>query len=386
MPEQPLPPFPISPLRSETKVRELGFVAVGLEPQQDQSGRPAGSEQAEGAASGQLAPPAVTETPAPTDAPLPSNIGDDDPYLRRVVQLLADGYAGVILTGPPGTSKSYYAEQIAAKLADRDPYRVRFIQFHASYQYEDFVEGYVPRRDATGFELLPKHLLEMAARAADDVDGKTYVLVIDELSRCDPARVFGEVLTYVERSRRGKRFALASGTIGSIPENLVFLATMNPEDRGVDEVDAALERRFAKIAMDPDREFLRQILTNNGVETGLKERITQFFVRLENRGRSTPACRIGHAYFTSIRDEDSLRRLWDNQLRFYFQKALVLDRDNYRAIEDDFNRTFPAPTPPTGGGGSPGVDDEPEAGESSTVGNDEGADRTAIIPPPGDAA
>jgi len=104
-------------------------------------------------------------------------------------QLLADGYAGVILTGPPGTSKSYYAEQIAAKLTDRDPYRVRFIQFHASYQYEDFVEGYVPRRDATGFILQPKHLLEMAARAADDVDGKTYVLVIDELSRCDPARV-----------------------------------------------------------------------------------------------------------------------------------------------------------------------------------------------------
>jgi len=111
-------------------------------------------------------------------ARLPCEIGDADTLLLKVQELI-DDYAGVIFTGSPGTSKSWYAAQIAAKLADLDPARVRFVQFHASYQYEDFIEGYVPKRDGSGFVLVGKHLLEMC-EVARRYPGQMCIIVVDE--------------------------------------------------------------------------------------------------------------------------------------------------------------------------------------------------------------
>lgn len=266
---------------------------------------------------------------------LPSAIEDDNALLSQVKQLLEDGFAGIIFTGPPGTGKSWYAAQIAAKLADGDPERVRFIQFHASYQYEDFVEGYVPQ-EGGGFRLEPKHLLDMC-RKAMEAEGEPCVLVIDELSRSDPGRVFGEALTYMESTRRGMEFRLASGKVTSIPENLVFLTTMNPMDRGVDEVDAALERRFAKIAMDPDRSELQRFLDENGMAEDLRNRVLTFFDHLQ--AHDNPYCKVGHAYFRAVGNEDELRRLWDHQLRFHMEKAFRLDHAGLRAVSGRWHNT-----------------------------------------------
>ena len=257
---------------------------------------------------------------APTVAPLDCEIEDDDPRLIEVRELLDDNYAGVIFTGPPGTSKSWYAEQIAAKLVDLDPTRARFIQFHPSYQYEDFVEGYIPL-EGGGFKMVDKHLLEMCD-VAKNANGKLCVLVIEELSRSDPGRVFGEALSYIEMTKRGKLFRLASGREISIPPNLIILATMNPFDRSVDDVDTAFERRFAKIAMDPDRDKLKEFLSDNGMDPTLSARVLMFFDRLlKNKNVQS---HVGHAYFRSVRNEDGLRRLWNNQLRFHFEKAFRL--------------------------------------------------------------
>ena len=303
-----------SGLRSQNKVRGLNAEALGLVP---------------------------TDVPIGPEEPLRDYIPDDHPLLLKVNQLLADGYAGVIFTGPPGTSKTYFCEGVAAKLADLDPNRVRFLQFHPSYQYEDFVEGLVPLAGG-GFRFADKHLLEMCTTARQS-SGKPCFIVIDELSRADPGRVFGEALTYIELDKRNQRFRLSSGKEESIPPNLFFLATMNPMDRGVDEVDAALERRFAKIAMDPDVSRLRQILTDNGLADAIQNRVVSFFEYLL-RNRSHPYLQLGHAYFRTVKDEDSLRRLWENQLRFYFQKALRLEEQAYLDIENAWNsRVFPTP-------------------------------------------
>lgn len=318
-------PFPRSPLRSEDSVRRLTASELGLTP-------PSVLAQAQ-------VPP-----PAPPD-PLPCGINDDDPRLQEVLALLEDGFAGVIFTGPPGTSKSWYAEQIAAWLADRDRERVRYVQFHSSYQYEDFVEGFVPKED--GFDLLPKHLLEMCAIARDYPAGRC-VLVIHELSRSDPARVFGEALTYIETSRRDQDFRLASLHEASIPPNLVILATMNPLDRGVDDVDAALERRFAKIAMDPDPALLNRILTENGVDDALRARIVTFFNFLQRN--ANPYTKVGHAYFRNVRDDASLRRLWNHQLRFHQEKAYQLVEGGFGHVHREWARIFddPANRPTSG--------------------------------------
>jgi 5-methylcytosine-specific restriction enzyme B len=302
-------PYVRSELRSEEKVRALNAEDLGVVP-------------------------SLFETGEEDETPLQSNIKDDNELLLQVQRLLEDGFGGIIFTGPPGTGKSYYAAEIAAKIAGHSE-RVRFIQFHASYQYEDFVEGYVPKEEG-GFELKDKHLLNMCKKARD-TEGEPCVLVIDELSRSDPGRVFGEALTYIESTRRGMEFRLASGKVASIPENLIFLTTMNPMDRGVDEVDAALERRFAKIAMDPDRGELQRFLEGNGMEEGLRNRVLSFFDYLQ--AHDNPYCKVGHAYFRAVSDEESLRRLWDHQLRFHMEKAFRLDPVGLRAVDGRWHNT-----------------------------------------------
>ena len=215
-------------------------------------------------------PPATTgriESMDWDDVPAQSLIEDDDNVLTSVQDLL-NVYGGVLFTGPPGTSKSFYAEEIALKLAGA-PERVRMLQFHPSYGYEDFVEGYVAEAD--GYVLKPKHFLLACQAATQDPERKTHVLVIDELSRADPGRVFGEALTYLEKSKRGKRFQLASGRELSVPDNLVVLATMNPNDRGVDDVDAAMSRRFGKFRMSPSESILVQFLIDAGMKDGLRD-------------------------------------------------------------------------------------------------------------------
>ncbi len=291
------------------------------------------------------------------DPPLPP----DNHHLQTVERLL-QRFAGVIFTGPPGTSKTYYAGKVGSALAG-DLDRVRFVQFHPSYQYEDFMEGFVPKPDGDGFELEPKPFLQMCIDAAEDPEHR-YVLVIDELSRGDPGRVFGEALTYVERSKRGLSVTLASGTECKVPDNLVILATMNPLDRGVDEVDAAFERRFAKIAMDPDEEVLRLFLDRNEIPEPLRSRVIEFFLMVNGLATRTPQAAVGQAYFQDVVDAQSLEDVWEHQLRFIFEKAYRLDPPTYDQIREKWARIFES-VPTESQSGRPGVGDS---------GDDEDAD------------
>lgn len=283
----------------------------------------------------------------------------DDPTLQAVKDLL-ERYGGIIFVGPPGTSKSYDAHRVAVTLVNGETERVRFVQFHPSYQYEDFVQGFVPLEEGT-FVLRNKHFVEMCHLAEELKPDEPVVLVVDELSRGDPGRVFGEALTYVERTLRGRRFTLASGTELRVPPNLVILATMNPLDRGVDEVDAALERRFAKIAREPDDNILTRLLTDAGMRDELRDRVLEFFREVNKRARRNPHAALGHTYFRGITDEAGLTRLWEHQLRFHFDKAYRLDDDGRAAIDRLWDRVVLS-TPPepdeTIGGDTAGAPEE----------------------------
>lgn len=271
-----------------------------------------------------------------------SLISDEDPIYQRVLALLEDGYGGVILRGVPGTSKTWYAREIALKMVDHDAKRVEFVQFHPSYQYEDFIEGYVPDA-SSGFRLKKKHFLRVCDRAAGSPPGTKCVVVIDELSRCDPVRVFGELLTYIESTRRDMEVRLASGRRVRIPPNVVIIATMNEFDRGVDEIDAALERRLGSITLDPDPNRLAEILQKNGVDQVLSQQIGTFFSVLQQH--PNPRCRVGHAYFRSVRDRESLDRLWESQLRFVLRRAFPLDDDGFDDLATTFGALFRSPPP-----------------------------------------
>ncbi len=294
-------------LRSE-KVRELTALSLGLKPSEPETAD---------------APPASA---ASDDGALP----DGHPVWIAIRDAMTDGYGGAILTGVPGTGKSRIAALVADKLTDGQAARAPFVQFHASYQYEDFIEGYVPVGEAFSREL--KIFALLCLDASDNPDDQ-YVLVIDEISRADVARVFGEALTYVERSKRGKPFKLASGTDLTVPDNIFVLATMNPWDRGVDELDAALERRFAFIDMPPQEDDLRSILVANSVNPGLIDKVAEFFRFLNNMANER--YHLGHGFFVHVRDQNSLERLWTFQLDYILRRAC---RDDDAAFETILKR------------------------------------------------
>ncbi len=257
-------------------------------------------------------------------------IPTDDKYLVLARQLLfEDHYSGVVIVGPPGTSKSWYAQQIALSLTDGDASRISKIQFHKSYQYENFVEGFAPT-EAGHFEMRPQLIRNVAANAQAEPT-KQFVIVIDELSRSDPARVFGELLTYIEPSRREEEFLLASGRTFALPINIAFIATMNSRDKAVSEIDDAFDRRMGKIELGPDPELLRKLLSDGGLDVAQTDRVVAFFKWVNNG-----IYPLGHTFFLGVRDEPSLARLWQTQLRFVFEKQFKYEPEKLTEIKSKF--------------------------------------------------
>lgn len=284
---------------------------------------------------------AASHASSAPDAPeIPAN----HPMIQEIIRL-ATISGGVILSGPPGTSKSFFAAAAAQVMTGRDKLRYRFVQFHASYQYEDFMLGFRPQ-DEGGFTYKEGPFLQLLRTAETDPDN-TYVLVIDELSRADVGRVFGEALTYVERTKRELPFSIANGNEIKVPSNFVILATMNPFDRGVDEVDAAFERRFAKVTMDPDKELLDEILTDNGMDEALKKRVIGWFSRINGLANKNAAAAVGHAYFSTASDEASLNDIWDYQLKYVVQRAFRRDENTRADLETAWNHIFTVQEPPS---------------------------------------
>jgi 5-methylcytosine-specific restriction protein B len=273
---------------------------------------------------------ARAETSRGSSAPDAPVLDAEDPRMKEIARLLGQ-FGGVILTGPPGTSKSWLAAGAAELLTDNERSRQAFVQFHASYQFEDFMEGFRPKKTGEGFEPKLGVFLTMIDKAVKDLE-HNHVLVIDELSRADVGRVFGEALTYIEKSKRGIPFTLPSGNECTIPRNLYVIATMNPLDRGVDDVDAAFERRFAKIEMPPDAELLRQILTDNQVPEDLAVRLLAWFSKTNARAKKTPAAAVGHAYFSEVVDADTLQDVWDYQLHYLIDRAFKYDEATHKEV------------------------------------------------------
>jgi 5-methylcytosine-specific restriction protein B len=264
--------------------------------------------------------------------PLP----ETDPILAEVRAAIDMKFAGVILSGPPGTGKSWYAKRIAEAIAGNAA-TVRLLQFHASYQYEDFMEGFVPR-EGSGF-VLQKKTFTLLCDDAFELPNVTHVLVIDEISRCDVARVFGEALTYLEMDKRGIEFTLSSGSVLTVPQNLIIIGTMNPCDKGVDELDVALERRFAQIDIPPSVTVLCKILADDGADPALIMKVAEFFEGVQ--GLDDEMVHLGHAYFKNCVDEISARQAWKFRLLPFFTKACRLNKEMLAEIKRRWLKAFP---------------------------------------------
>lgn len=185
------------------------------------------------------------------DAPIAPASSDPTEQVELLRILLS--HHNAVAYGPPGTGKTTAALHLSDDWERTNgPGTVFRTTFHPNFTYEDFVQGYRPR-DSGGFELRNGIFLEASIKAATLGDAAKILLLIDEINRGDTARIFGELLTYIEPDKRGIAFSLALDPLRttSVPENLYILGTMNTADRSVSLLDLAFRRRFAFVPFPP---------------------------------------------------------------------------------------------------------------------------------------
>ena len=230
----------------------------------------------------------------------------------------------IALGGPPGTGKTHVAIRAAQEFAG-EPTRVKEIQFHQSFTYDEFIEGLRMGRDSA---VSPEKGVFMRVNewaGADRVVGHNYVLLVEELTRANLPAVLGELLTYLEHRERSFE-TMFSRTSLQVASNLVILATFNPLDRSALHVDDALLRRMRIIDFLPDTTQLEEMLAECGAKLSgaVITRLKAIFVNCEKKHPQEYASLIpfGHGAFSEVLSESDLYPLWDQRLRRILYRPL----------------------------------------------------------------
>ena len=272
----------------------------------------------------------------PTTPPIPITI--EDPYLTKLADAL-ERKGQAVLYGPPGTGKTYTSLRFAVwwlstrlgqglSAADTDYGSDEFraalerlgsceadaathltqVTFHPAYGYEDFIEGFRPVDDGTsGLRLsLVDGVFKRICQAAEQDRGNPYLLLIDEINRGDMPKIFGELITLLERDKRGLTLVLPqSGQKFRVPPNVYILGTMNTADRSIRLLDSALRRRFSFVELLPDTGVLEGFHVGKVHLADLLRELNLRILRELGRERQ-----IGHSFFliegSPINDEAAL--------------------------------------------------------------------------------
>lgn len=264
--------------------------------------------------------------------------------LETEIKDLLKANHNIILTGAPGTGKTYLSKRIAKDIAG-DESRIGFVQFHPSYDYTDFVEGLRPVKttdeEKNGgtivFErkdgVFKKFCKEALSAAPDD----KYVFIIDEINRGELSKVFGELFFSIDPGYRGEDGRVktqyqnlvengdefAEGFY--VPKNVYIIGTMNDIDRSVESMDFAMRRRFAFKEITPESRVdmwydKRDELGKKAIQLGelslCMERLNEAIDKVPGLGS---AYHIGPSYFLKLKD-CSKEELWE-----YYLKGLVFE-------------------------------------------------------------
>lgn len=282
---------------------------------------------------------------------------DEEAFFHRM-ELLLEQKGQLILYGPPGTGKTYLARKFVEWIQDRkeqnggkelrqfkgEQDNVELVTFHPSFNYEDFIEGFKPTETGNGqiaFRLEQGIFVTLCHRAENDRQ-RPYFLIIDEINRGNVAKIFGELLTVLEKDKREKvqvRLPQSKNWF-AVPPNIYIIATMNTADRSIKLLDAALKRRFAFVEILPDPKLLDVPVENtnltladimNGLNAKLRELV----------GRDK---QIGHAYFmrngAPVVTVGELKQIYQNEIIPLIQEYCY---DNYQQLAEIVGSDFVDP-------------------------------------------
>ena len=267
---------------------------------------------------------------------------EDSSFLEHIAILL-DDKPQVIFQGPPGTGKTYVAQALAKHLADSEGH-VTLVQFHPSYAYEDFVQGFRPKESDGGqlnFVLTDGPLMRAAKAAKPDADsGAKHFLIIDEINRGNLGKILGELYFLLEYRNEAVHLQYSNEPF-QLPSNLYIIGTMNTADRSIALVDLALRRRFNFVDFDTNEEPVKGLLRRwlDANDLGHMAWVADV-VDEANRQLDDEHAAIGPSYFMrkdtdgnpSLNEED-VKRIWKHSVLPYIEER----RFGEHNARDEFN-------------------------------------------------
>ena len=267
-----------------------------------------------------------------------------------------------ILYGPPGTGKTWQTVKLALSIAlkkkvedvndeERKVFndhqfnigdsssgsngQIAFTTFHQNYAYEDFIEGIRPTVNGSEVRYeIRDGIFKQLVDAAKDDPNRSYVLIIDEINRGNIAKIFGELITLIEDSKRlgesDEKTAILPYSQNSfgVPRNLYIIGTMNTADRSIQILDTALRRRFTFVEMMPET-------SHENISTDIKGINCQQILNSMNRRIFALLDRerqIGHTYFFDVKTIDQLADVFRNRIIPLLQEYFFDDWSKIKAV------------------------------------------------------